>query len=40
LYVLGQAAQAIGEQDEAERCQQFLQDSSPEAAAVLGKNAT
>jgi hypothetical protein len=35
LYLLGQAAQAIGEQDEAERCQQFLKDSSAEAVATL-----
>jgi len=40
LYMLGQAARAIGEQEEAERCQQFLQDSSAEAAAALGRNAT
>jgi hypothetical protein len=37
LYMLGQAAQAIGEQDEAARCQQFLKDSSAEAATVLGQ---
>jgi hypothetical protein len=35
LYLLGSAAAAIGEQDEAERCQQFLLDSSATAAAVL-----
>jgi hypothetical protein len=40
LYMLGQAAQAIGEDDEAARCQQFLKDSSAEAAAVLGQTAT
>jgi hypothetical protein len=39
LYMLGQAAQAIGEDDEAARCQQFLKDSSAEAAAVLGQTA-
>jgi hypothetical protein len=36
LYMLGAAAAAIGEDDEAERCQQFLRDSSPTAAAELG----
>jgi hypothetical protein len=35
LYVLAQAASAIGEQDEAERCTQFLNDSDPAAAAAL-----
>ena len=35
LYMLGAAAAAIGEDDEAERCQQFLRDSSPTAAAEL-----
>jgi hypothetical protein len=40
LYLLGRAAQEIGEQEEAERCQQFLKDSSAEAAAALGRNAT
>jgi Protein of unknown function (DUF3151) len=35
LHALGQAAGAIGEQDEERRCQEFLQDSSPAAAAVL-----
>jgi hypothetical protein len=35
LYALGQAAAAIGETPEAERCQQFLVDSSPAAAAAL-----
>lgn len=35
LHALGRAAQAIGEKEEAERCQQFLKDSSPEAAAEL-----
>src|SRR6202167_6406370 len=28
LYVLGRAADAIGEDDEAARCEEFLQDSS------------
>jgi hypothetical protein len=36
LHVLGQAAAAIGEDDEAERCRAFLRDSSAEAAAQLG----
>ena len=36
LHMLGLAAAAIGEDDEAERCAQFLQDSSPTAAAELG----
>ncbi len=35
LYALGQAAAAIGEEPEADRCQQFLVDSSPAAAAAL-----
>jgi hypothetical protein len=35
LYLLGAAAAAIGEDDEAERCEAFLQDSSPTAAAQL-----
>jgi hypothetical protein len=35
LYLLGQAAAAIGEQDEAARCAGFLRDSSPEAAEAL-----
>ena len=29
LYALGRAADAIGETDEAARCQQFLHDSDP-----------
>jgi hypothetical protein len=36
LHALGQAAGAIGEDDEAERCAQFLRDSSATAAAELG----
>ena len=36
LYLLGTSAAAIGEDDEAERCAQFLRDSSATAAAVLG----
>ena len=35
LNALGLAAAAIGEDDEAERCAQFLQDSSPAAVAAL-----
>lgn len=35
LYLLGQAAAAIGEDDEARRCAEFLQDSSATAAAAL-----
>jgi hypothetical protein len=37
LYLLGQAAAAIGEDEEAQRCQQFLADSSAEAATALGQ---
>jgi Protein of unknown function (DUF3151) len=36
LYMLGRAAAAIGEDDEATRCEQFLLDSSATAAAALG----
>ncbi len=36
LHALARAAQAIGEQEEYERCSQFLKDSSPTAAQVLG----
>jgi hypothetical protein len=35
LSLLGAAAAAIGEDDEAVRCRQFLADSSPTAAAAL-----
>lgn len=35
LHALGEAADAIGETPEAERCRQFLLDSSPTAAAEL-----
>jgi hypothetical protein len=35
VHALGQAAAAIAEDDEAERCAAFLRDSSPEAAEVL-----
>ena len=40
LYMLGASAAAIGEADEADRCQQFLQDSSPAAAAELAAEGT
>jgi len=36
LHMLGAAAAAIGEDEEAERCAQFLRDSSATAAAELG----
>jgi Protein of unknown function (DUF3151) len=36
LYLLGVAAAAIGEDDEAIRCRDFLRDSSAAAAAALG----
>ncbi|HLX47940.1 MAG TPA: DUF3151 domain-containing protein [Streptosporangiaceae bacterium] len=36
LHMLGKAAAAIGEDDEAERCAGFLRDSSAEAADALG----
>lgn len=36
LRALGRAAEAIGEDDEAARCAQFLRDSSPAAATALG----
>jgi len=35
LYLLAVAAAAIGEDDEASRCRQFLRDSSAAAAAAL-----
>jgi Protein of unknown function (DUF3151) len=35
LYMLAKAAAAIGEDDEARRCRQFLRDSSAAAAAEL-----
>jgi Protein of unknown function (DUF3151) len=35
LHLLGAAAAAIGEGDEAARCREFLQDSSAAAAAAL-----
>ena len=39
LAALGAAAEVIGETDEALRCRTFLQDSSPTAAAELGRAA-
>ena len=36
LHALARAAGAIGEQEEHERCTQFLKDSSPTAAQTLG----
>ncbi|MBW1604579.1 DUF3151 domain-containing protein [Streptomyces sp. JJ66] len=35
LHALARAAQAIGEQEEYERCTTFLKESSPTAAATL-----
>ncbi len=35
LHALGVAAAAIGEEDEAVRCEEFLADSSPAAVAAL-----
>ena len=35
LHALAQAAGAIGESEEEQRCRQFLTDSDPEAAAAL-----
>ena len=35
LHMLGVSAAAIGEDDEATRCQEFLDDSSPAAVAAL-----
>jgi hypothetical protein len=39
LYLLGRAAAAIGEDEEAGRCEQFLRDSSATAAATLAAEA-
>src|SRR4249919_617357 len=36
LYALGQAAAALGEEEESERCRTFLRDASTTAAAELG----
>jgi uncharacterized protein DUF3151 len=38
LSALGQAADAIGEQDEAQRCAQFLKDCDPAAVAALRRH--
>jgi Protein of unknown function (DUF3151) len=38
LYILGRAAAAIGEDDEAARCEEFLWDSSNEAARALAED--
>ncbi len=35
IFALGQAAERIGETDEAERCQHLLADSDPEAVTAL-----
>jgi hypothetical protein len=35
LSALGQSASAIGEDDEAERCEQFLRDATPTGYALL-----
>jgi len=40
LNMLGRAAGAIGEDDEAQRCDQFLRDSSAAAAAALRDSGT
>ena len=40
LNMLGRAADAIGEDDEAQRCDQFLRDSSAAAAAALRGSGT
>ncbi|KOV63158.1 hypothetical protein ADL01_28710, partial [Streptomyces sp. NRRL WC-3618] len=37
LHALARAAGSIGEQEEYERCTQFLKDSSPTAAQTLGQ---
>ncbi|UWP82670.1 DUF3151 domain-containing protein [Dactylosporangium fulvum] len=37
LHALGQAAAAIGEAEEADRCAQFLNDSDPAATAALNR---
>jgi hypothetical protein len=36
LAALAKAAEAIGEDDEATRCRNFLADSDPAASAALG----
>jgi Protein of unknown function (DUF3151) len=40
LNMLGRSADAIGEDDEAQRCDQFLRDSSAAAAAALRASGT
>jgi hypothetical protein len=40
LHALGQAAAALGEADEADRCREFLHDASPAAARELATSAT
>jgi hypothetical protein len=40
LHMLGAAAAAIGEDDEAQRCEEFLRDSSATAAAALAAELT
>jgi Protein of unknown function (DUF3151) len=40
LYLLGEAAAAIGEEDEAIRTREFLHDSSPAAAEALATEST
>ncbi len=35
LFLLATAAEAIGEDDEAQRCEEFLADASAQAAAIL-----
>lgn len=37
LHALARAAAAIGEDDEARRCERLVADSDPEAARALGK---
>ena len=39
LHALGEAAAAIGEEDEAARCRQFLADSDPAAVTALAARA-
>jgi hypothetical protein len=38
LYLLGEAAAAIGEDDESARCRDFLADSSPAAVTALAES--
>jgi hypothetical protein len=39
LDALARAASALGEDDEAQRCNTFLRDTGPDAAAALGRQA-